>query len=464
MDQTVAPAQPIFHTYPPTIYNDRAAFVDLSVINQSGYDWRLDDQHPPRLSYHWLDDRGVRVVHDGARSFFPKTIAYGEECRMFLRIHPPPAPGHYTLLVDIVREGLGWFELQYPIHIECLPAPQPRVILVNGNCLVRDAIGNNIVQKLRLLQQWGFAPLLLTELIDRRLPLELQALMVEVNQADILTPSPDLQWAANHFWQASLYLFDYSTYYPLVELIRVVSDGPVIFDYHGVTPPSLWSSSIGLSDVELGVKNVSLVAWADYAIAHSEFTRKELVDTGLIDPTRIFVFPYVVPTESFRPGRRRSSVPQLKNSQDPVLLYVGRMASNKRIDMLIRMVGIIKQRYPHVQLLLVGDNTSLPYQEVVTAAQQLIKDLNLEENVIFTGQVDNLPDYYDACDVYVTSSLHEGFCIPVVEAMASGKPVVASNATALPWTIGDAGLLVDPDDLQGFATCVQKLLDAKYAS
>jgi glycosyltransferase involved in cell wall biosynthesis len=137
------------------------------------------------------------------------------------------------------------------------------------------------------------------------------------------------------------------------------------------------------------------------------------------------------------------------------------MASNKRIDTLIRMSALVKEYYPDVRLLLVGDCESLAYQEVVAEARRLIAALGLADNVIFTGPKghDELPAFYNACDVYVTSSLHEGFCIPVVEAMACRKPVVAAAATALPSTIGDAGLLFDPEDVQMFAAHVLELLD-----
>ena len=385
---------------------------------------------------------------------------------MAARVHPPPAPGRYTLAIYVLREGVDWFDPPLKLEVDCLPVTQRRVLLVNNICLAHDAVGNNAVLKLRLLQKSGFAPLLLTGYIDKRWPLDEQALMIEVDNAQILDPPPDLQWVADHFSQASLYLFDYPVYYPLVELIRIASNGPVIFDYHGVTPPDLWASQVDRSTVELGVENLRLVAYADYAIAHSDYTCQELLATGLIEPERVRVVPYAVPDDFFYPGDQPPQEPPLPAGGGAILLYVGRMAGNKRIDVLIRMVALVKEHYPDVRLLLVGDDTSLPYQQVVDAARQLIVELGLQDNVIFTGPRNHteLPFYYNACDVYVTSSLHEGFCVPVVEAMASGKPVVASAATALPWTIGDAGLLFEPGDLEAFAAHVLELLRSKQVT
>ncbi|MGQ9815841.1 MAG: glycosyltransferase family 4 protein, partial [Candidatus Roseilinea sp.] len=79
--------------------------------------------------------------------------------------------------------------------------------------------------------------------------------------------------------------------------------------------------------------------------------------------------------------------------------------------------------------------------------------LNLGERVRFIGFVDDadLPDLYRAARVFAFPSLYEGFGLPPLEAMACGVPVVASNASSLPEVVGDAGLLVDPLDVDGLA-------------
>ena len=78
--------------------------------------------------------------------------------------------------------------------------------------------------------------------------------------------------------------------------------------------------------------------------------------------------------------------------------------------------------------------------------------------MIFTGRVDELPQYYTLCDVYVTSSLHEGFGVPIIEAMACGVPVVGSRSGALPETIGEAGLTFEPGNVEYLTGKVVSLL------
>jgi len=93
-------------------------------------------------------------------------------------------------------------------------------------------------------------------------------------------------------------------------------------------------------------------------------------------------------------------------------------------------------------------------------------ELGVSDQVIFTGRVDDLPPYYRLADLYASASIHEGFGVPLIEAMASGLPVVATNATAHPWVIGDAGVLVDPDDSTAMAAAIIDILqdDTRYGA
>ena len=81
--------------------------------------------------------------------------------------------------------------------------------------------------------------------------------------------------------------------------------------------------------------------------------------------------------------------------------------------------------------------------------RKMICDLNLKEDVLVPGYVpeQDLPMFYNAADVFVFPSLYEGFGLPVLEAMACGAPVVALNSSSIPEVIGDAGILIDPVDV-----------------
>lgn len=454
-------SQIVLHRGPAVLSDAQAAYYQVTLVNRSGELWSSDSLNPVHLCYRWYNEQGQLVNPDGLRTRLPRPIEHGEQATAHVRVSPPVVPGRYTLEIDLVREGVAWLDLCQRAPVEVQIETRPRAVIININCLANDAVGIHVRRKLRLLQLWGYAPLLLAEYIDDRLGLEDQALMVACHAGQIMYPDPNGEWVAQHFWNSSLAIFNYPVHYELVELIRAVSSGIVVFDYHGVTPPDLWASAVDRVSIERGVANVNLVGYADYAIAHSEFTRAELLATGLVPPTRTQVIPYAVAFDL--PTTIDLPTPPEVAGRSPVLLYVGRMAGNKRIDTLIDMAARVREHYPDMRLLLVGDDQTPSYQSVVAAAHRQIAELGLEDHIVFTGAKNHheLPRYYQACDVYVTSSLHEGFCIPVVEAMAYSRPVVATNATALPSTVGDAGLLFEPGDVEGFAAQVLALLASR---
>ncbi|HEX5691682.1 MAG TPA: glycosyltransferase family 4 protein, partial [Roseiflexaceae bacterium] len=211
-------------------------------------------------------------------------------------------------------------------------------------------------------------------------------------------------------------------------------------------------------------QRLELARYADYAIAHSSYARGELLEWASIDPERVYAMPYVVPLETFRPAPRDAElVTRYGLEGRVVLLYVGRMSSHKRIVDMVRAMPAIHARYPGAILLLVGDDSIDSYKQTISEARAEAERLGCAAEVIFTGAVDHsqLDRFYSSCDIYVTSSLHEGFCIPVIEAMACGVPVVGTHTTALPETIGPAGLTFQPKNPADLAAKVVQLLDSR---
>jgi glycosyltransferase involved in cell wall biosynthesis len=167
----------------------------------------------------------------------------------------------------------------------------------------------------------------------------------------------------------------------------------------------------------------------------------------------------------FKPTEKDELLTQKYDLYDQkVLLYVGRMSGNKRIEDLIKMLNIVKKTEPKTKLLLVGDNINYPYCETAKKCLDIAKMYGIEKDVIFTGPFsdhDELTKFYNIADVFVTASLHEGFCLPLIEAMACGTPVVGANNTAIPQTMGKAGLLFEPKNPKDMANKVLKILTNK---
>jgi len=160
-----------------------------------------------------------------------------------------------------------------------------------------------------------------------------------------------------------------------------------------------------------------------------------------------------VSLDQFCPGQKDPALVTKYGLQGQrVLLFVGRMAGNKRIDLLVESLARIRMEIANTKLLLVGDSRSAPaYAAEARQAKELAAKLGIAKDVIFTGRVERLPEYYRLADIFVTASQHEGFCVPVIEAMASGVPVIGSHSAALPWVIGEAGLTFTSGDVEELA-------------
>ncbi len=227
-------------------------------------------------------------------------------------------------------------------------------------------------------------------------------------------------------------------------------DGARVLQYHNITPAAFFApydaglfrlASIGRQELR------SLVGHVDLALGDSEFNRQELEEFGFA-PTG--VMPIAVNTERITSAPRRPALEKILADGLINILFVGRIVPNKRIEDHIRLAEAYK-RYidSYYRFIFVGRYDGLPryYAQV----QALISEFKmLPDRFWFTGPVpdEDLAAFYRWADVYVSLSEHEGFCVPLVEAMAADVPVLAYAAGAVPETLGGAGLLFEPKDLE----------------
>jgi len=330
-----------------------------------------------------------------------------------------------------------------------------RVSLINPNLLGADAIGSCIVNQVRYFRRRGDDVRVYLLYEPERVPDDVVAVTHVTTLAELTEGTQE------HFRSSDLYIYHYPLHYLLVESIRTLERGIIVFYYHNVTPPELWGRYAGRDLLARGVKRSALVHYADFCITDSPFNKQSLIESHEYPAERIFVLPLAVALDQFTPGVRDPELLQkhgLQGSQ--VLLFVGRMAYNKRVDLLVEAVAKTKTRVPNAKLLLVGDSSSDPVlREVVAAARVRAEELGVSRDVVWTGQVEDLRSYYRLADVYVTASLHEGFAVPLIEAMACGLPVVASRAGAMPWVLEDAGLLYSPGQVDDLADAIVRVLE-----
>ena len=189
----------------------------------------------------------------------------------------------------------------------------------------------------------------------------------------------------------------------------------------------------------------------------SNFVRNKLIEKSDIDINKTRVEYNKIDKARFNKNVKKLNLNKISqiikeyNLQNKkVFLYVGRLATSKRVDLLIKMFKLEKNEHPEYKLLIVGKPTfKRHFKKLLSMA---------DEDVIFTGEVNDkdLPAYYAVSDVYVTASIDEGYNLPAVEAQACDKPVVAFDVGANREFI-KKGIVVPEGDIPGFTNAMSKL-------
>ena len=206
-----------------------------------------------------------------------------------------------------------------------------------------------------------------------------------------------------------------------------------------------WVASLN-KDIYASVKR------ADAVITVSNFTKGEIIELLNVPADKIKVI-YNGIASCFYPVQDRLKIEDIKSKygiKSPYLIFVGNIEPKKNIETLILACAELRKSTTYKYPLVVVGKKAWHFETV----WEVVKQLHGEEDTIFTDVVDgnDLPLLYSGAELFIFPSLFEGFGIPVIEAMACGTPVVASNRTSIPEISGDAALLYDPlnvDEMRG---------------
>ncbi|AEK19265.1 group 1 glycosyl transferase [Methanococcus maripaludis X1] len=195
---------------------------------------------------------------------------------------------------------------------------------------------------------------------------------------------------------------------------------------------------------------------SDKIISISENTKRDIMDHFKIPEDKIKVIP-LASNKNFK-KLDENDILKIKskyNFEYPFILYVGTLEPRKNIPNLLKAFYSIKKQEITHKLVIAGGK-GWKYQEIF----KTIKKLNLQNDVIFTGYVpdEDLPGLYNAADLFVYPSLYEGFGLPPLEAMQCGTPVITSNTSSLPEVVGDAGIMINPYDVDELANKMYEVL------
>ena len=220
----------------------------------------------------------------------------------------------------------------------------------------------------------------------------------------------------------------------------------IVIKYHNVTPPSFF---MGIStDFEArcraGQEQLKALAKSEHELylSDSEYNMRELLEEGA-DPARNFVLPPFHHIDLLHSLNPDLSVIDKYRTGKANILAVGRVSPNKGHVGLIEAFANYHYNYnSNSRLLVVGkqDDAFTSYYERL---HRLVSSLSLQQAVVFTGGVsdEELKAYYMLSHLFMMTSEHEGFCVPLVEAMSMKLPVLAYGSSAIPGTVGEAGVV-----------------------
>lgn len=241
------------------------------------------------------------------------------------------------------------------------------------------------------------------------------------------------------------------TVLPGIHLAKFLNpDIKLVWDFHGLTSPQFLQDN-----KQRFLTRIRQMAYfwsmerSDSVKVDSNYIKKEI--EYKISRSGIKVLHIGINTARFRSNDGKAIRKKLHLNDKFVMIYVGRLAASKRIDFLIKAMPALDKAV----LLIAGDG------EESYKLKNLAHSLNLEDDVIFVGKVSDgeLPEYYAASDIFVTASLHEGFCVPIIESFASGKPVIVPKRAAMPEIAGDAGLVYELGSMEDFISKVRMIKD-----
>lgn len=315
-----------------------------------------------------------------------------------------------------------------------------RIIQLVSNLNYGDAIGNDVLNIHTALQKAGFDAII-------------YAVTVHPAYHDFAS-----EINAFHCNPDDLLLVHKAAGDPLFSLTISVPCRKVLI-YHNITPAKYflpydavmtWNLSRGRRQLK------KLIPYMDAFWGDSSFNCQELIALGA-PSERVSVLP-ILREKSNQKADDAKTLQQLKQQTGTKLLFVGRIAPNKKQEDIIKVFDTYLKYDPKASLYLIGSHEGM--DKYYAKLRGFAADLHLsDDQVIFPGHIsdESRNAYFSVCDVFVCMSEHEGFCVPLLEAMESEIPVIAYSAGAIPETLGKNGLLKTNKNYEEIATNIHHL-------
>lgn len=318
---------------------------------------------------------------------------------------------------------------------------RPAVHQLSVSAAYGDAIGNEVMQIRDALRARGYASDVFVELVDPRMASEVRPYQ---EYQDVAGPD-------------NIVLLHYSIGSAVSKLAREIDDRLVLI-YHNITPAHWYAPYTFTVARDCAAGRLELASLRDrtaLGLGDSEYNRQELEALGFA-PTG--VLPLLLDLSGLDEGPDPSIMARFDDDR-PTWLFVGRVVPNKCFEDIIRAFAYFQRYINHrARLVIVGEHrTFSPYYD---ALQKLATGLQVD-GIHFAGHVTNaeLRAYYDTADAFVCMSEHEGFCVPLFEAIHKNLPVFAFDSSAIPYSTGEGVVLFGDKDPATIAETVAAVLE-----
>jgi len=314
-----------------------------------------------------------------------------------------------------------------------------RVNQFHSGTAVGDAITNQMLLIQRILQRNGYESDIFAEFIVPELK-------------DMIRPIKDYKDSADN-----ILIIHHSMGIGVFDYVTSFKDKKIVI-YHNITPEKFFEDEHTKKWIRIGLRQMQEYGkLADYFIAASNYNRKQMIEMGI--PDEIDVLPVHVSLDRF--DKVSSNQDIINKYKDMVnILFVGRVVWNKCQSDVIKAFAVYNKYFnKKSNLFIVGDDGNSYAQELSVMAEQL----GIKDHVFITGKVDeeSLKAYYEVSKLFLCMSEHEGFGVPLLEAMKLGKPVIAYRSSAIPETMGKAGILVTEKKHELIGTLINEVIEDK---
>ncbi|KWI26567.1 glycosyltransferase family 4 protein [Burkholderia stagnalis] len=330
-----------------------------------------------------------------------------------------------------------------------------KISYVNGICVKNDAISNSIRDELRALRSNG---------ID---DVRLFAYACEYDDipSKVVSEARDIAYDP-HFLNSDLVIFHFGIYYPLFDLMPIVPAGARrVVVFHNVTPREFVKpESRALIDESFA--QMSNIAWADHVICVSDTNLTVLRKAGINTPAT--VLPLAIHSMSHPPSRKPSVEDGIVR-----IAFIGRFVKSKGPHELLMALGrlLASNRDCQLRLDMVG-NLQFSDPELLTQIESIIESLvrqfgqRIAVKIHGNASEHLKHEILQDADLFVLPTYHEGFGVPIVEAISNGCYVISYNNSNVPAVIDRFGCLVDTGDIGGLAEeigeTVQRVMSAAW--